>query len=98
MSEFHRLVKSKVFMVDTAPTIYMEKIVQLETKKLEKLGYCVLYSTLSDEIRTMEMVDITPFRWLKLYCIYLGKRKVQDEALCERIRKVCKGNLIVFHK
>ena len=80
------------------PDEYFNQIKEGYIKEWEAKGYCFLGDNLSDWERDIADYNEKPFRWLTLRFIYIGKRKVKDVALCEKLRSGIKGNMYIIPK
>jgi len=60
-------------------------------------GYCVLSYNVSDKVYNIEDKEAA-FRWLSLRIIYIGKKKVKDEAFCTNLRNTLRGTCLIISK
>ena len=95
MGEIYRLVRQSVIQIDV-PDELIEQVKQLNIDKWKARGYCCLRSHVTEWVADIGDKETHPFRWLKLYLIYVGKGKVEDEEHCAKLRREVRGNLYII--
>lgn len=95
MKEVYRLIREKVIQTDT-PDEYLSQSIQFYKEREGERGYCFLRSQISGWVGDIFDKETRPFRWLRLYFVFVGKKKVEDEALCNGLRGRLKGTVLTI--